>query len=130
MRTILVLSALALGAGASAAPPPAAPMLDASPATSTPAPWLASPRALNISPATKDDPQANCRGKIVKARAELGLPKLSNDSAKAGDPLLIAAVDKMIGGCEVLVMRDNLSDIRPLPQFQDGPGKLLPLRRQ
>jgi hypothetical protein len=85
---------------------------------------------LNISPAAKDNTRANCRGRIVTTRAELGLPKLPDDGAKASDPLLIAAVDKMIGGCEVLVMRDDTSDIRPLPQFQDGPGKLLPLRRQ
>ena len=36
----------------------------------------------------------------------------------------------LIDGCEVLVMRDNTSDIRPLPEFHDGPGKLTPLGGQ
>jgi hypothetical protein len=129
-RAILALSALILGVGARAAPPPAAPALDAAPALKTPAPWLSSPKVLNISPATKEDPRANCRGHILATRDELGLPKLPDDDAKAGDPLFIAAVDKMIDGCEVLVMRDDTSDIRPLPQFQDGPGKVIPLGGQ
>jgi hypothetical protein len=130
MRTILACSALVLGVGASAAPPRAVPALDAAPALKTPAPSIASPSVFRVSPATKDKSQANCRGRIVTARAELGLPKLPDDGAKAGDPLFIAAVDKTIDGCEVLVMRDNLSDIRPLPQFQDGPGKVIPLDGQ
>jgi hypothetical protein len=127
MRTILTLSALVLGVGASAAPPPA---LDAAPALKTPAPWLTSPSVFKVSPEKKDQAQANCRGKIVTTRAELGLPKLPDADAKAGDPLFIAAVDRMIDGCEVLVMRDNTSDIRPLPQFEDGPGKMIPLGGQ
>jgi hypothetical protein len=126
MRTILALSALVLGVGASAAPP----ALDAAPALKTPAPRLTSPSVFKVSPEKKDQAQANCRGKIVTARAERGLPKLPDESAKAGDPLFIAAVDKMIDGCDVLVMREDLSDIRPLPQFQDGPGKMIPLGGQ
>jgi hypothetical protein len=129
MRAILALSTLVLGVAASAAPP-AAPALDASPALKSPAPVFGSSRVLWVSPTTKEKPPANCRGRIETARAELGLPKLPDDGAKAGDPLFIAAVDKTIDGCEVLVMRDNLSDIRPLPEFQDGPGKLIPLGGQ
>lgn len=126
MRTILALSALVLGVGASAAPP----AFDTAPALRTPAPSLTSRSVFKVPPEKKDQAQANCRGKIVTARAELGLPKLPDDGAKAGDPLFIAAVARMIDGCEVLVMRDNTSDIRPLPQFEDGPGKMIPLGGQ
>ena len=75
------------------------------------------------------DPSATpvCRDLIDKAREERGLPKLDRDSSAPTDPLLIAAVDKRIGGCSVMVMRGNLADVRPLPKFQDGPAKLTPL---
>jgi hypothetical protein len=126
MRTILALSALVLGVGATAAPP----ALDATPALKTPAPSLTSRSVFKVPPEKKDQAQANCRGKVVSARAERGLPKLPDDDAKAGDPLFIAAVDKTIDGCEVLVMREDLSDIRPLPPFQEGTGKMIPLGRQ
>jgi hypothetical protein len=125
MRTILALSALVLGVGASAAPP----ALDASPGLKAESP-MGTSRVVWVSPKTKNEAPVNCRGRIVTARAELGLPKLPNDGAKAGDPLFIAAVDRLVDGCEVLVMRENTSDFRPLPQFQDGPGKMIPLGGQ
>jgi hypothetical protein len=127
MRMILSLSALLLGAGASAAPP--APAFNVSPGLKAESPMGAS-RVFWVSPKTKDEAPVNCRGRMVTARAELGLPKLPDDGAKPGDPLFIAAVDRLVDGCEVLVMRDDLSDIRPLPQFQDGPGKMIPVGGQ
>ena len=123
MRMILSLSALVLGVGASAAPPqvPSVEAQQALPSASV----LKSP--LESSPALKDDSRTNCRSRIETTRAERGLPPLQRDTAKPSEPLFIAAVDKLIDGCEVLVMRNNLSDIRPLPEFADGPGKLTPL---
>lgn len=70
----------------------------------------------------------NCHGRIVAARAERGLPPLRRDNAPPGEPMFIAAVDKQIDGCEVLVMRNDIRDIRPLPEFQDGPARLRSLR--
>ncbi len=124
MRLTLALSALVLSTGASAAPPQVAPV----PKVETPAGAL--PSVFRNSAQNGDQAQANCRGRIVAARAERSLPKLPEDGAKPGDPLFIAAVDTMIDSCEVLVMRDNLSDIRPLPQFQNDPGKIIPLGGQ
>jgi hypothetical protein len=69
-----------------------------------------------------------CHGRIVAARAERGLPPLQRDNAAPEEPLFIAAVDKQIDGCEVLVMRNDIRDIRPLPEFRDAPGQLRPLR--
>lgn len=68
-----------------------------------------------------------CRDRIDKAREERGLPQLKRDDTSSDDPLFIAAVDERVGGCSVMVMRNNLSDIRPLPQFRDGPAQLKPL---
>lgn len=126
MRMILLLSAVTLSAGASAAPPQLAP----SPALNAQSLAGALQGKFDTSPVNKDDSRANCRGRIETAREERGLPELTDDGAKPSEPLFIAAVDKLIDGCEVLVMRDNTSDIRPLPEFHDGPGKLTPLGGQ
>lgn len=67
---------------------------------------------------------ADCGDKIVEARAERGLPRLDRKPANADEPYLIAAVDKRIDGCSVMVMRDNLVDIRLLPQA--GEAEKLP----
>jgi hypothetical protein len=64
-------------------------------------------------------PDAVCRDRIIEAREERGLPELQRDTATPDEPLLIAAVDKRIDGCSVLVMRNNTSDIRPLPEIED-----------
>jgi hypothetical protein len=70
----------------------------------------------------------NCRGRIETVRDERDLPKLRHDDAAADKPLLILAVDKTIDGCEVLVMKSNSADIRPLPEFRERPAHLQPLR--
>ena len=127
MRMILSLSLLVLSVGASATPPQATPTVDARHALPS-AGVLKTP--LEHSPALKADSRADCRGRIETVRAERGLPALQRDTARPGEPLFIAAVDKLIDGCEMLVMRDNLSDIRPLPEFETGPGKLTPLGGQ
>jgi len=61
----------------------------------------------------------NCRSRMETVRQERGLPKLDRKDAAPSDPLLILAVDRRIDGCEVLVMRGNVNDIRPLPEFND-----------
>jgi hypothetical protein len=71
-----------------------------------------------IAPLTAEAPRAVCRDTVQQVRRELGQPVLERD-ASPRDPLLIAAVDKRIGGCSVLVMRDDTSDIRPLPAPQE-----------
>ena len=67
------------------------------------------------------------REAVVMAAAERGLPMLDRQPASAEDPLLIAAVDRRIDGCSVLVMRHDTSDIRPVPK-PDGRTTLRPLR--
>jgi hypothetical protein len=69
----------------------------------------------------------NCRSRIETVREERGLPRLQRDNAAPDRPLLILAVDKRIDGCEVLVLRNNTADIRPLPEFEEGPARLQPL---
>jgi len=70
------------------------------------------------------DAQRVCRDRIEQVRQAEGLPKLGRDHAGANDPLLIAAVDKRLGGCSVMVMRNNLADVRPLPEAPGGPLRL------
>jgi hypothetical protein len=61
----------------------------------------------------------NCHGRIEETREERGLPKLAPDKAGSAEPLLILAVDRQIDGCEVLVLRNDINDIRPVPEFSD-----------
>jgi hypothetical protein len=74
------------------------------------------------------EPGKNCRDHIMLVREERGLPKLERDTASPDEALIIAAVDKRIDGCAVMMMRGNTSDVRPLPEFQEGPGQLTPAR--
>lgn len=74
------------------------------------------------------EPGKNCRDRIVLVREERGLPKLERDTASPDEPLIIAAVDKRIDGCAVMLMHGNMSDVRPLPEFQEGHGQLIPAR--
>jgi hypothetical protein len=113
MRTMLLLPILLVGASASAQPSAKAVL----------------PPLVLHDRGEITDPSATpvCRDRIDKTREERGLPKLREDNAAPTDPLLIAAVDKRIGGCSVMVMRGNLADIRPLPKFQDGPAKRTPI---
>ena len=66
---------------------------------------------------------AVCRDRIIEVREERGLPTLRRETATPDEPLFIAAVDKRIDGCSVLVMRNNTSDIRPLPVIENN-GRL------
>jgi hypothetical protein len=53
--------------------------------------------------------------------------KLRREDRATPEALMILAVDRRIDGCEVLVTGFHAGDIRPLPQFNDGPGKMTPL---
>ena len=68
---------------------------------------------------------AVCRDRIHEVRRELGKPALDRD-ARPDEPLFIAAVDKRIDGCSVMVMRNDTSDIRPLPAPQEH--RMMPAR--
>lgn len=67
---------------------------------------------------------ANCRDRIHEVRDERGLPRLDRDNAASDEPLLIAAVDRRIDGCSVMVMGNDTSDVRPLPAPPEGPAKV------
>jgi len=109
MRVVLPLIALMCATGASAEQP-----------------VEAQPPAIVRTPVTGQAPAtAVCRDRIQEVRRELGRPALQRD-ASPQDPLLIAAVDKRVGGCSVLVMRNDTSDIRPLPE--PGEHRLMPAK--
>lgn len=68
--------------------------------------------------------EAVCRDRVHEVREERGLPKLDDKSANADEPLFIAAVDKRIDGCSMLVMRNDTSDVRPLPAMPEHSPRL------
>ena len=82
----------------------------------------------DFNPPERAELRENCRDRIALVPEERSLPKLGRDTASPDEPLLIAAVDKRIDGCAVMVMHGNTSDARPLPEFQEGSGQLIPAR--
>jgi hypothetical protein len=81
-------------------------------------------RVVEIDPTTG---KAMCRDKIQQVRAERGLPWVDRRTAIDPDrPLLIAAVDHRIDGCSVMVMRDDTSDVRTLPEPREH--RLMPAK--
>lgn len=111
MRVIVPLTALLLATGAAAPPSVVVPI---------PAPDNSAQRNMRL-----DGASPVCRERIQEVRRELGKPALDRDSAPQ-EPLFIAAVDKRIGGCSVMVMRNDTSDIRPLPE--QGEAGMMPAR--
>lgn len=102
MRVAIPLLAMVLVTGAA---PPQAPTW--APETNPAA------RPVTIDPQTG---KAVCRETIQQVREERGLPWVDQGTAPDPEqPLLIAAVAKTIDGCSVLVMRDDTSDVRPVP---------------
>ena len=104
------------------------------PSATTQAPALAPNSTVEAGPLVRfdrgvpaSDESRSCRDRIQTAREERGLPILERKTASPEEPLFIAAVDKRIDCCSVLVMRNNTSDIRPLPTVE-GDGKLTPAR--
>ncbi len=113
MRTMMLLPILLVSVSATAKNPAPVPH----------------PPLVSLHKGEMTDPSASpvCRDRIDVVRESRGLPKLRRDTVAPTKPLFIATVDERIDGCSVLVMRNNTSDVRPLPQFQDGPAKLTPL---
>jgi hypothetical protein len=111
MRATVPLIALALATGAAAEPP-----------ATMPAPGIVVPAP--DTQLTSPEGRTPCRDTIHAVREERGLPQLRRETASPGEPLLIAAVDHRIGGCAVMVMYGNTSDVRPLPALPDGPARL------
>ena len=113
MRVIVPLIALLLATGAAAPPalPPQQPQA------------RPSIRELQTPPGPSE---RVCRDRIQQVRDDRGLPRLDRDNARPDEGLLIAAVDKRIDGCSVLVMRNDTSDIRPLPE--QGEARMMPAR--
>ncbi len=114
MRFILPLIALALATGAAAEP-----------VQQAPAPGIVIP-APNAQLAQSDG-RVPCRDTIQTVREERGLPVLQRQAVSPDEPLLIAAVDHRINGCSVMVMRNDTSDVRPLPSLTEGPPRLQPI---
>ena len=77
-------------------------------------------------PIDMDEEQAICRDRIHEVREANDQPRLRSDTADPDDPLLIAAVDQRIDECSVMVMRDNTSDVRPIPLPDDDETGLQP----
>ena len=68
---------------------------------------------------------SECKDRIRQVREENGQPALDRDLAEPDEEILIAAVDHRIDGCSVLVMRNDTSDVRPLPE-NSGEVRLIP----
>lgn len=73
-------------------------------------------------------PAPACADTIRQVRESAGLPALDKGNARPGQALLIAAVDKRIDHCRVLVMARDSRDIRPEPAPADGRALLIPAR--
>lgn len=67
-----------------------------------------------------------CRDRIEMVRAERGLPRLEREAATASEPLFFTALDYRIDGCGALVMRNDTSDIRPIPAVPVNRPLLMP----
>ena len=66
-------------------------------------------------PITVDD----CEQTITQARNANGQPSLRREGAAPEDAEMIAAVDHRIDGCSVMVMHNDTSDVRPVPEPDD-----------
>jgi hypothetical protein len=70
----------------------------------------------------------DCGDTITQAREEAGKPPLlDREPASPDKPQLIYAVDKRVDGCDVMVMKGDPADMRPLPKAADGPPVIVPL---
>lgn len=108
MRILFAISALLLNVGAAAPPVVFAP--DGA---------LAQLAPQANDEGTDQDSRRLCRDRIEQVRQDRGLPKLDRGNAAPDEPLLIAAVDMRLGNCSVMVMANNINDIRPLPPSSD-----------
>ena len=119
MRITLPLLVLVLATGA-AAQQTSAPSLDHAPLIDDQGAQRGTPM-FDHAPLQQIDGVQVCRDRVQEVRDERGLPELDRGTASPDEPLLIAAVDHRIGGCSVMVMRNDLSDVRPLPTKEGQP---------
>ena len=63
--------------------------------------------------------QRNCDDRITQVRSAIGQPTLDKRPASPDEAYFSAAVDQSIDGCAVMVMRQDTTDVRPLPKFKD-----------
>ena len=113
MRIAFPLVALALATGAAAEPPAPGPSGRITVPMTAPFARLPLPEG-----------RVPCRDTIHEVREARGLPRLDRDAVAPEPPQLVAAVDQRIDGCSVMVMYNNTSDVRPLPEMPDGPPRL------
>ena len=75
-----------------------------------------------------EDPikRARCEEQIRKARSDAGQPEIEREPADPEKPLMLAAVHQTIEDCPVLVMKQDTSDIRAVPERPKGPLKIEP----
>lgn len=68
-----------------------------------------------------EDPieRARCEEQIRKARSDAGQPEIEREPADPEKPLMLAAVHQTIEDCPVLVMKQDTSDIRPVPERRE-----------
>lgn len=69
-----------------------------------------------------------CANRIETVRAERGLPKLEREAASPQEPLFFTALDYRVDGCGALVMRNDTSDIRPVPIIPADQPLFMPAR--
>ncbi len=60
-----------------------------------------------------------CEQTITQVRDANGQPSLRREGAAPEDAEMIAAVDQQIDGCSVMVMHNDTSDVRPVPEPED-----------
>ena len=60
-----------------------------------------------------------CEQTITQVRDANGQPSLRREGAAPDDAEMIAAVDHRIDGCSVMVMHNDTSDVRPVPEPDD-----------
>ena len=60
-----------------------------------------------------------CEQTITQVREANGQPSLRREGAAPEDAEMIAAVDHQIDGCSVMVMHNDTSDVRPVPEADD-----------
>ena len=60
-----------------------------------------------------------CEQTITQVRETNGQPSLRREGAAPEDAEMIAAVDHRIDGCSVMVMHNDTSDVRPVPEPDD-----------
>ena len=89
----------------------------------TSSPTADRPSGTSVSPEKKANA---CRDRIHDVRQERGLRKLERENG-IHKSHLIKAVDQRIDGCSVMVMHHDINDVRPLPDVQSLPARLIPI---